>query len=70
MSAADAMDMTAQKMMRLSRLGAFFPTRLSFMRVLLRYLSDQHATVQRQRWDIDDDGYGCAVYTVSVAGEG
>lgn len=58
-----------EKLMRLSRLGAFFPTRLSFMRVLLRHLSEQRAAVRRPRWEIDPNGYGSAVYTVRVAGE-
>lgn len=52
--------------MRLRRLGAFFPTRLSFMRVLLRRLAG--AQIAQHCWQMDDDGYGHAVYTVSVDG--
>lgn len=55
--------------MRLARLGASFPTRLSFMRVLLRALAAQHARVHRPLWDISAEGYGRAVYSVHVGGE-
>jgi len=54
--------------MRLARMGAFFPTRLSFMRTLIRRLSAEQASVSRPVWDIDDDGYGRAVYSVDLGG--
>ncbi|MEL7115986.1 MAG: hypothetical protein AAGP08_10405, partial [Pseudomonadota bacterium] len=56
------------EVMRLSRMGAFFPTRLSFMRSLIRRLAHEGARVTRAIWDIDDQGYGCAVYTVPLQG--
>ncbi len=56
------------QVMRLHRMGAFFPTRLSFMRVLLRRLHREGAIVSRPVWDIDDEGYGTAVYTVPLGG--
>ena len=54
--------------MRLERMGAFFPTRLSFMRVLLRRLARERARVERTVWAMDGEGYGRAVYTVAVGG--
>ncbi len=54
--------------MRLDRLGAFFPTRLSFLRSLLRDLAAQNAQPVRTRWEIDADGYGRAVYTIELDG--
>ena len=54
--------------MRLSRMGAFFATRLSFMRILIRRLHAERAVVRRPVWDIDDEGYGCAVYAVPLGG--
>ena len=54
--------------MRLERMGAFFPTRLSFMRVLVRRLAAERARVERTLFDIDAEGYGRAVYTVNVGG--
>jgi hypothetical protein len=54
--------------MKLERLGAFFPTRLSFLRSLLRDLAAQRACPTRTRWEIDEHGYGCAVYTIRLDG--
>lgn len=56
------------EVMRLRRLGAAFPTRLSFLRVLLRRLGDENAAVERPIWEIDEKGFGHAVYTVSIGG--
>jgi len=56
------------QVMRLSRMGSFFPTRLSFMRSLLRRLSAEGATVTRPVWEIDAEGYGRAVYSVPLGG--
>lgn len=54
--------------MRLDRLGASFPTRLSFMRRLLRALIAQKAEVTRPVWDIDAQGHGRAVLSVPLGG--
>ncbi len=54
--------------MRLSRLGAAFPTRLSFMRRLIRALIAQKAEVTRPVWDIDAQGHGRAVLSVPLGG--
>lgn len=56
------------EVMRLERMGAFFPTRLSFMRVLLRRLGAERARVERRLWRMSPEGYGRAVYTVRVGG--
>ncbi len=48
--------------MKLSRLGSFHQSRLSFMRVLLRRLVREKWTVERVRFDIDPPGVGVAVY--------
>ncbi|MBY6112876.1 hypothetical protein KUW09_06955 [Mameliella alba] len=54
--------------MRLARMGAGFPTRLSFLRVLMRRLGAEGAQLQRPVWNIGADGYGHAVYTISLGG--
>lgn len=54
--------------MRLARMGAAFPTRLSFMRSLLRRLNAEGATVARPVWEIGPEGYGRAVYTLALEG--
>jgi hypothetical protein len=50
--------------MRLARMGSFFQTRLSFMRSLLRRLKREDWKFKRTLWEIDEQGYGRAVYTV------
>ncbi len=57
-----------ETVMRLSRMGAFYPTRLSFMRTLIRRLNRDQASVSRTLWEIDEEGYGRAVYSVDVDG--
>ncbi len=54
--------------MRLKRMGSFFPTRLSFMRTTIRWLNESGAQVTRPVWEIDDEGYGRAVYSVEFGG--
>ena len=54
--------------MRLRRMGAAFPTRLSFLRTILRQLGQEGATVRRPVWNIDANGFGHAVYTVGLGG--
>ncbi|MEO1490718.1 MAG: hypothetical protein AAFV19_01015 [Pseudomonadota bacterium] len=48
--------------MRLSRMGAFHPSRLSFMRILLRRIADERWQFDRPVWKFDDKGVGHAVY--------
>ncbi|MEM9676951.1 MAG: hypothetical protein AAF890_02740 [Pseudomonadota bacterium] len=54
--------------MRLSQLGSFFPTRLSFLRVLLRDLAKEEANGHWAAWSMDDAGYGHAVYSITLDG--
>jgi hypothetical protein len=55
--------------MRLSRLGAAHPTRLSVMRVLLRGLQAGDWRADRPLWEIDRTGVGRAVYRVRGEGQ-
>jgi len=52
--------------MKLDRMGSMFPTRMSFMRTLLRQLSKKRALINRAVWEIDEDGFGHAVYTINI----
>ena len=52
--------------MKLARLGSFFPTRLSFMRVLIRQLAKEGSSVKQTVWSINEDGYGRAVLTINL----
>ncbi len=50
--------------MRLDRMGSFFQTPISFMRTLVRRMSAEKWTFSRERFDLDDNGFGRAVYIV------
>jgi hypothetical protein len=54
--------------MRLSRMGSMFPTRLSFLRSLIRRLSAEHAQVVTRSWEMCADGFGHAVISVVLGG--
>lgn len=56
------------EVMRLARMGAMFPTRLSFLRVLTRQLASDATPPARTLWEMDAEGYGRAVYTLSYHG--
>ena len=58
----------ASKVMRLRRMGASFPTRLSFLRTLMRALAADDVTVRCSVWNMSDDGYGHAVYSLNFGG--
>ena len=52
------------EIMKLDRMGSMFPSRMSFMRTLIRNLSRKAATINRPLWDMDTEGFGRAVYSV------
>jgi hypothetical protein len=56
-----------ETVMRLARLGAAHPTRLSFLRVLMRRAARERWRVTRARFELNDDGFGRAVYAVETA---
>ncbi len=56
------------RVMRLDRMGASHPTRLSFMRQLIRTLNSTQVNVSRELWEFDPRGYGQAVYSLEMGG--
>jgi hypothetical protein len=56
------------KVMRLSRMGSMFPTRLSFLRSLIRRLAVENVKVTRPVWEMCENGYGRAVYSLDLGG--
>ena len=52
------------QVMRLERLGSSHPTRLSFLRTLLRRVEREGWRFDRPVWDVDERGVGHAVYRV------
>ncbi len=59
---------TPGAVMTLARMGASHPTRLSFMRQLVRNLHSSEARVHRRVWSMNSEGHGAAVYTIELAG--
>ncbi|MDG1861476.1 MAG: hypothetical protein P8J49_07770, partial [SAR324 cluster bacterium] len=53
-----------EKVMRLSRMGSSFQTRLSFMRSLTRRISKEKWKFEKLRFEVDEKGYGTSVYVV------
>ncbi|MFK7836542.1 MAG: hypothetical protein AB8B60_10005 [Sulfitobacter sp.] len=58
----------ASEVMRLARMGSMFPTRLSFLRSLMRRLAAEKVTVTRPVWNICAEGFGHAVYSLTLGG--
>ena len=56
------------EVMRMSRMGSMFPSRLSFLRTLLRQVISEGSTVERRHWNINSQGFGTAVYTINLGG--
>ena len=54
---------TPEKVMRLDRMGSSFPTRLSFMRTLIRRMAKQAWRFERTLRNVDKEGYGVSVYS-------
>ena len=52
-----------EKVMRLDRMGSSFPTRLSFMRTLIRRMSKENWQFKSTLRKVDKDGYGVSVYS-------
>ncbi len=57
-----------EQVMKLARMGAMFPTRLSFLRTLIRALAAEQTQVSRPVWSMDAAGFGHAVYSVQLGG--
>lgn len=55
-----------ERIMRLDRLGALQPSRLSFARQLLRRIAAERWVIRRTGWQLDADGNGHAVYGVDT----
>ena len=57
-----------EMVMRLERMGAAFPTRLSFLPTLIRRLTRERARVERTLWEMDQHCVGTAVYSLRFGG--
>ncbi len=50
--------------MRLDRMGSYFHTPISFMRTLVRRMSEEKWRFETDRFDLDVDGFGRVVYRI------
>jgi len=55
-----------EEIMRLSRMGAAFPTRLSFMPSLIRRMSRENWRFDRTAWEIVASGFGRAAWAIRM----
>lgn len=56
----------ASQVMQLERLGAQFQCRLSFVRSCMRRMMNERWLIERQRFDLDGEGYGTAIYRIDT----
>ncbi|GHE20663.1 hypothetical protein [Halomonas urumqiensis] len=56
----------ADEVMRLERLGSLHATRLSFVRTLVRQMARQRWRISRERFDLDANGHGTAIYRLQT----
>ena len=54
----------AETVMRLERLGCLYPYPLSFMRSLVRTIFTQGWDINRTKFELDDQGFGEAIYRI------
>ncbi|WP_120499110.1 hypothetical protein [Roseovarius sp. EL26] len=54
------------EVMDLVRLGSLHSSTLSFMRTLVRRIMKEEWTIERSHFDLDNDGYGTAIYRVET----
>ncbi len=52
--------------MTLDKMGARYPSRLSFSRSMLRRLLFDNWKISKSKFDLDDNGYGTAVYEITI----
>lgn len=52
--------------MNLERLGSMYPSRLSFMRALLRRVFEQRWQIHARLFDLDEQGYGTVIYEIKT----
>ncbi|MCH2075899.1 MAG: hypothetical protein MK180_03280 [Rhodobacteraceae bacterium] len=57
-----------EKVLSLGHMGVMQPSRLSFLRQLMRDLARFEASITRPVWDVNEQGHGHAVYTVTLGG--
>ena len=57
---------SSKNIMTLQRMGARYPSRLSFSRSMLRKMMKEQWQIRRIQFNLDHQGYGNAIYEVST----
>ena len=52
--------------MKLKRMGSRYPSRLSFARSMLKKLILDNWKISKSKFDLDDNGFGTAIYEIKV----
>lgn len=55
---------SADSLMASAALGAFKPSRLSLVRIVLRTMVKERWRIETDRWDLDSEGHGTAIYRI------
>ena len=55
-----------KNIMTLERMGARYPSRLSFSRSMLRAMVKEKWKIKKSKFDLDKNGFGTAVYEVNT----
>ena len=58
--------MNSTEIMTLDKMGSRYPSRLSFSRSMLRRLLFDNWKISKSKFDLDDNGYGTAVYEINI----
>ena len=53
------------EVMKLSRMGSFHQSRLSFMRILMRQIRDENWKFKREEFNVNNKGVGHAIYSAT-----
>jgi len=58
--------LNSSDIMTLDKMGSRYPSRLSFSRSMLRRLLFDNWKISKSKFDLDDNGYGTAVYEIKI----
>ena len=58
--------MNSAEIMTLEKMGSRYPSRLSFSRSMLRRLLFDNWKISKSKFDLDENGYGTAIYEIKI----
>ena len=59
-------NMNSTEIMTLEKMGSRYPSRLSFSRSMLRRLLFDNWKISKSKFDLDENGYGTAIYEIKI----